>query len=275
MSRRHELDNHRCKLSEIRNIMSSMKTLAYMETLKLERFIKAQSAMTKTIDNMAADFLYFNPQVLPVVEPASHVVLLVGSERGFCGDFNEQLIKQLKQSFDDKTLDNTILVGVGGKLHPLLSEDNDNIINLKGADVIEEILSVVSSLAETLTANHNPASLSVLHHNNQHNELITEKLLPPFNKIQYEQVNFTHPPLLNSTPKDFLIELTEYYLFNSLHRILYVSLMIENQHRIQHLENATHHLDEKTDELKRKVNALRQEEIIEEIEVMLLNTSKG
>jgi len=35
--------------------------------------------------------------------------------------------------------------------------------------------------------------------------------------------------------------------------------------------NATHHLDDKTDELKHKINALRQEEIIEEIEVILLN----
>jgi len=39
--------------------------------------------------------------------------------------------------------------------------------------------------------------------------------------------------------------------------------MTENQHRMQHFENATHHLDEKTQKLKCKFNALRQEEIIE------------
>ena len=49
--------------------------------------------------------------------------------------------------------------------------------------------------------------------------------------------------------------------------------MVENHRRVQHLENATHHLDNKTDELKHKINALRQEEIIEEIEVILLNSS--
>jgi len=51
--------------------------------------------------------------------------------------------------------------------------------------------------------------------------------------------------------------------------------MIENQQRIQHLENAVHHLDDQTEELGRKINALRQEEIIEEIEVILLNASSN
>jgi len=72
---------------------------------------------------------------------------------------------------------------------------------------------------------------------------------------------------------NFLLELTEHYLFNSLHRILYLSLMAENQHRIQHLEQATRHLDDSTEKLGRKINAQRQEEIIEEIEVILLNAS--
>jgi len=42
---------------------------------------------------------------------------------------------------------------------------------------------------------------------------------------------------------------------------------------MQHLERATRHLDDSTEELGRKINALRQEEIIEEIEVILLNAA--
>ena len=45
MTRRHDQITHRRKLSEIRNIMNSMKTLAIMETHKLERFIETQTAM--------------------------------------------------------------------------------------------------------------------------------------------------------------------------------------------------------------------------------------
>jgi F-type H+-transporting ATPase subunit gamma len=74
-------------------------------------------------------------------------------------------------------------------------------------------------------------------------------------------------------PDSFLFELTDHYLFSALHRVLFDSLITENEFRARHLENAVSHLDNKTSELLRKSNALRQEEIIEEIEVILLNSS--
>lgn len=272
MTRRHQQITHRRKLREIRNIMNSMKTLAIMVTHKLEHLIENQSAMAITIENIAADLIHFNPHVLPDVEISLNIVLLIGSERGFCGDFNEQVVKQLEQSFNNNLQNNITLIAVGSKLHPLLNKTKHKVIYIKGASVVEEIFSVVDSLAQTLKVSQQTASLNALHHNSQHNELITERLLPPFKKTHYKKTNSSNPPLLNLTSRDFFLDLTEHYLFNSLHRILYMSLMFENQHRIQHLENATHHLDEKTEELKHKINALRQEEIIEEIEVILLNT---
>ena len=73
----------------------------------------------------------------------------------------------------------------------------------------------------------------------------------------------------------FSVSLKEIYhnLFAILHKIMYVSLMTENVRRMQHLEGAAHHLDDKSAELLRKCNALRQEEIIEEIEVILRSAS--
>jgi len=275
MTRRHELDSHRHKLREIRNIMHSMKTLAVMETHKLERCIETQNTMTKSIENIAADFLHFHPLLFPSAEPASNIILLIGSERGFCGNFNEQIVKQLSLSFADSIQQNTTLITVGRKLQPLLSEHDHNIIYIEGANVAEEIFSVLDAMAQTLETSQQPASLYVLHHNNQRSDLVVEKLLPPFEQTDYQNTNESNPPLLNLTTRDFFLELTDHYLFSALHRILYISLMAENQNRIHHLEHATNHLDDKTAELGHKINALRQEEIIEEIEVILLNASSS
>jgi len=273
MTRRHEQVSHRNRLSEIRNIMYSMKTLSIMETIKLERYLKSQSAITESIEQIATDFLHFHPHVLPEAEPVSNFVLLIGSQRGFCGDFNEQLIKKLQQYFDNSTEKETTLIAVGSKLHPLIKETHHNNVELEGADVAEEVPRVVTALATIFATQKNPASLYAIHHNNQHNDLSIEKLLPPFQELPDKKTSELTPPLLNLTSREFFLELTDHYLFNALHHILYLSLMIENKHRTLHLENATHHLDDKTDELNRKINALRQEEIIEEIEVILLNAS--
>ena len=66
--------------------------------------------------------------------------------------------------------------------------------------------------------------------------------------------------------------MTEHYLFAVLHEIFYISLLAENQRRLQHLEGAVKHLDDETVNLRRKSQIYRQEEITEEIEVILLNS---
>lgn len=50
--------------------------------------------------------------------------------------------------------------------------------------------------------------------------------------------------------------------------------MAETQRRVAHLDNAVRHLDERLDALQRRSNQLRQEEIIEEIEVILLGAAE-
>ena len=273
MSRRHEQITHRDKLNEIRNIMNSMKTLSIMENHKLEKLIETQLEMTSSIDEIANDYLQFHPQLHHNINPALNIVILIGTQRGFCGDFNEQVLHHFERSSNELTVENTTIISVGKKLHPLVSKSANKTIEIQGADVAEEVSSVLDSLAEILPVYNSPAYLSVIYHQKLHNELAFERLLPPFTDLLNHQKNQTIPPQLHLKNTDFFLELTDFYLFNALRRILYVSLMIENQHRIQHLENANRHLDGKTEALKRKINALRQEEIIEEIEVILLNST--
>ena len=67
--------------------MNSMKTLAYLETRKLSRFVEAQQAVSASIEEVAADFLSFHADSLPVAGETTAVYLLIGTERGFCGDY--------------------------------------------------------------------------------------------------------------------------------------------------------------------------------------------
>jgi len=53
--------------------------------------------------------------------------------------------------------------------------------------------------------------------------------------------------------------------------MLYSSLIAEHHHRLRHLDAALRRLDERTRGLELRRNLLRQEEITEEIELILLN----
>jgi F-type H+-transporting ATPase subunit gamma len=273
MTRRRDIENHRQKLHEIRDIMNSMKTLAYLETHKLARLIQAQHKLNSNIEQAAIDFLNFYPDVLPSLESTENHYLLIGSQRGFCGNYNEVLAEHFRLALDSKKQHPASLIAIGQKLHEQLKDLPFDINYIEGANVTEEIDAVVDGVAHSLMAAGQPVtSLYVLYHETEDNNVVSERLLPPFMQVQRQRSEFNNPPMLNLSATRLFIDLTENYLFTALHRVLYDSLMSENQSRVQHLENAVNHLDDKTSDLQRQVNALRQEEIIEEIEVILLNS---
>ncbi|MGD8673424.1 MAG: F0F1 ATP synthase subunit gamma [Thiogranum sp.] len=279
MTSRRQLDQHRHSLAEIRNIMNAMKNLAYMETRKLDRFLDAQYAVVRGIEAVAADFVTAFPDALPAAQAGNRVYLLVGSERGFCGDFNEALLHYLEREQEETAApDAPVLIATGRKLQVLLADDPRVAAFSGGVSVVEEVAEVLSGVVATLAelqARFGSLALYALHHDHNAQAVVSQQLLPPFQAQLHAPSRFSHPPDLNLAPADFVIELSHHYLLAALQRIFYASLMAENQRRVQHLEAAVQHLDDQSVEVLRRCNALRQEEIIEEIEVILLNIAKA
>lgn len=274
MSQSRELLLHITQMEEIRTILNSMKNLAFMEIHKLARFQAMQGQAVANIENAAMDFLNFYPCLPDVDDNATRVCLLIGSERGFCGDFNESLIdKMAEEAYSG-------VIAFGGRLVSRLENNTTEVIaTLAGANVAEEVPAILNRLIDTLSSlqqTHNSLSLTVIYH--EANRITQRQLLPPFPPQQQQQQqqqktpNYGTPPVLNLEPGDFLSELIDHYLFAVLHEIFYISLAAENQKRLQHLEGAVKHLDDEMAGLHRKSQIYRQEEITEEIEVILLNS---
>jgi F-type H+-transporting ATPase subunit gamma len=279
LTSRRQVEAHRRSLAEIRNIMNAMKNLAYMETRKLERCLSAQNAVLSTIEDAAADFVTAYPQALPDSVTVNRAYLLVGSERGFCGDFNEALLDQpVFRQPGAASAEPPMLIVTGRKLQALLANDARVVALLDGANVVEEVAPVLTRVVEMLAqlqTRYGVLSLQALYHAGGRQEIVTQPILPPFQRYRQQPERFSLSPLLNLDPAEFLIGLSDHYLFAALHQIFYASLMAENERRVQHLNAAVDHLDEKSLDLQRRANALRQEEIIEEIEVILLSGAEN
>jgi len=275
VTRRRDLEHHRQSLGEIREIMNSMKTLAFMETRKLSHFLQAQQDVVSSIETVAADFLDFHADTLPNAGDSTAVILAIGTERGFCGNFNQAVVDQLESAFDGQMAGKPMVIAVGGKLHSLLDREKMSTAFIDGAGVVEEIPAVLNAMVQELSKlqrQHGLLTVYALYHSGN-DGIAMQKLLPPFQQLQREGTGYTHPPEMYLSASRFMLELTEHYLFAALHAILYSSLMAENQNRMTHLESAVNHLDERSQELERRCRAMRQEEIIEEIEVILLSAT--
>jgi F-type H+-transporting ATPase subunit gamma len=277
MTRRHELEQHLHGLREIREILNSMKSLAYMETRKLSHRLKNQQQVLQAIKRTAADFLSFYPYSLPEAAARTPLYVLIGTERGFCGDFNEQVKAHLEAQLNRSPSQAVArLIVVGNRLSGQLAEDPRLSANIQGADTAEEIETVLARITDTLGEQHprlGPLSLTAVFQDHDRSETATEYLLPPFREFIAAKSRFPFPPVLNLEPPDFLLELANAYLIAALNQILHTSLLAENHRRLQHLQGAVQYLDKQIEALRRTRNQLRQEEIIEEIEVILMNAS--
>jgi F-type H+-transporting ATPase subunit gamma len=275
MTRRRELERHRHSLAEIREIMNSMKTLAYMETRKLDRFLDAQHAVVHDIEAAVSDLLGFYPETLPKAQVAQPVYLVIGTERGFCGDFNHALLEHLESTLSSNPAENTQLILLGRKLYTLLEDDERVVAWFDGATVAEEVTSLLNQIVNELTALQNKQGVLTvfcLYHEGDDN-IVMQNILPPFQKQRHTSPRYAHPPVINLAPRELLLELVDAYLFATLHEMLYTSLMVENHQRVTHLDGAVKHLDDEAAEMTRQANTLRQEEIVEEIEVILLSAA--
>ncbi|MGZ5052025.1 MAG: F0F1 ATP synthase subunit gamma [Methylobacter sp.] len=276
MSLSRELQLHIGQLTEIRSILNSMKNLAFMEIHKLQRFNAMQSRVVANIELAARDFLAFHPGLVESEDRSEHLCLLLGAERGFCGDFNESLINAVSAG------PYTGIVAIGSRLCGKLDDLSSKVLaRLEGANVAEEVPSVINRLIDAINALHdngnhlNPQMQSIrmtaVYHDDASNQIQQRQLLPPFADSNPQTIRRTNPPMLNLEPSQFYADLVDHYLFAVLHRIFYSSLLAENHRREQHLEGAVSHLDDETAKLQRKSQIYRQEEITEEIEVILLN----
>jgi F-type H+-transporting ATPase subunit gamma len=276
MTRRREVERHMRSLGEIREIMGSMKTLAFMETRKLAGRLDHQQRAVGTIEQAAQDFLAFHPDALPGVQGLAPAYVVVGSERGFCGDFNEQVLRRLEAHIEEEGDDDPALIAVGQRLYARLADDPRVAATTDGADVAEEMERVLARIVDAvggLRAQRGPLSLTAVFQHAEPREVAVVSLLPPFREYAGSKPRFSVAPLLNLSPSDCFLGLVDNYLLAALHGALSESLMAENHRRVQHLDGAVRHLDHRIEALRRKGNQLRQEEIIEEIEVILLGAA--
>ena len=274
MSGRREIETQLRSLNEIKEIMNAMKNLSLMEVHKLARFRESQRKVVDGLEAAAADFMQFHRPLFPNPEKFREFHLLVGSERGFCGDFNDTLIKTF-ENYGESAPQKSVVV-VGAKLAVKLDGDARLRAAIDGASVVEEIDAVLVKLMQALTGpsalgpSDEPLRLTVLHHQPEE-ERISLTVLQPLQPASLKSKSYTHAPLLYLQPRSFLTDLIEQYLFAALHELLYSSLMAENQLRMQHMDAAVRRLEKTSAELVRRCNTLRQEEITEEIEVIMLS----
>jgi len=271
MGRYRKVERQRCQLQELHGIINSMKTLAQLELHKLGAVVQHRRDMGQVLERVVSEFLHFYPR--PKEKPGVELWLVLGSERGFCGDFNNVLIRHLLEEFPECTEQPQRVLAVGRKMWLRMDESVPGFIPLPGTSIGEELtrsLELVVRETREQLVKQQATSLRIICHGEEPGDLFTQRLLPP-EQIACAVPGLT-PPMLQLEEGAFFSNFLPHYLYLTLTELFTASLLAENHYRVQHLEGAVNRLEERVALLGGRARALRQEEITDEIETILLGS---
>ncbi|CEG57752.1 F0F1 ATP synthase subunit gamma [Legionella fallonii] len=277
MTKRAQLKDNLHTLEDIGNIMTAMKNLCSIEISKMTKFLSMQDRVMESILEVKNDFFSAYPVMsIPNQEVKPLIYILIGSERGFCGGFNNNILSELERIKEQNP--NAVLIIVGRKLALKLNDDSRVVHVLEGPNVLEEIpsviLKVLKALEEVAIQRHlelRSGQWNIIF-NEEQQDRIYVTTLQPFKEFFISSVpDFSVPPVLNLSRDLFLAEFIDNYLFAMFHSVFYKSFFVENHQRFFHLNHALDRLDRKKSDLKGHLKLVRQEEITEEIQIIMLS----
>lgn len=274
MSKRHELLRHISSLSDIGELLDAMKGLALVESRRIAQFIDAQRAVVDIVQTTLSDFLHDHPQFHQDAAGQADVLCFIGTQRGFCGDLNTRLM--------DAALDTELASGstfppfilIGNQLTDAWPNDAPvPQTQIPGASFADEIAQVLVNLIAAITPllrntqERGLPDITLLYADET--GIKRRSLFPP--RLRASGAELPQPLELNLPPAEFYHALLNQYLEATLNSVLYEALLYENEQRLQHMEQARNRTDERITDLSRRSNRARQEEIINEIEVLLIS----
>jgi len=264
VSRRHAIEAHVGTLLDLRDVLDAMRTLSLAEIAKLHRTEAMRRDLLAALDGVAEATAPFYPAL--GAPPASALWILVGSERGFCAGFNEAVARRWDAVRAEDPRARAIAVGSASAVAP-----SDSVLaRVAGPAITEDIdatlIAVLREVAAYERSGDVPIALSTIATGAGGVE--TTAILP------YRPPRATaavRPPDLNVTPQEFIRGFVDQFVDAALHRIFAGSLLSENRARLAHMTSAIDRLDDTVTALRRRMHRMRQEEITQEVEMILLS----
>jgi len=242
-----------------------MKNFALVEIGHLTRTQRYRHHLLEELWKVATLTEGYYPRRTASASPELYVV--VGSERGFCGDFNEAVLALRTDLQRAKPAAVFIVVGnaLAAKL-PASSVDQ-RLAGPVTADEIEPVLiELLRTIAAWQDANESATSISVIANTPSG---VSVGAILPFEPPPMEGSRH-RLPACNLPPEVFVRRFIDQYVDAKLRDVFASSLLSENHARLGHMTAAIARVDENLGELQRRARRERQSEITQEVETLLL-----
>jgi F-type H+-transporting ATPase subunit gamma len=265
----------------LRDLVRTMKSLAAVSVRQYERSLTSLADYDRTIELGLRAVLREAPAVpVPQRRPAEgrHGVLVLGTDQGLCGTFNEQVVRRFQQDLDAGRLprERVRVFAVGERLAERLREaslppEATAHVPISVAlmpSLVQDLLLVLDrwerggDLVEAVLYHHRPQGL---HGSRPHGQT----LLPvPTDRLE-ELAGRPWPtrmvPRRTVDRRELLGAIARHSLAVTLHRAVAWSAASEHTSRLLAMQAAERNIDERLDELRGAYHTRRQTAITTEV----------
>lgn len=258
-------------LRELRNVIYAMRGLAVARVQQAQGALAGTRAYSKTVEEAigrAATLLGGGEGNRPLPEPSgsdgsggSGATVVLCSEHGFVGGYNEKLIERLRGSASAGRE-----IGIVGRRGARLARE----MGLEPAWELPMAIQVsgVSAVARRVAArfgNADMVSIIGANHRMSGQFEVTETTVLPLDPRLLESGSAGSPPLHHLDPARLLARLgSEYVLAEILHALM-EAMASENIERLSVMRAAEDTIDDRLEKLGARERVLRQEEITSEL----------
>jgi len=265
----------------LQSVVRTMKTLAAVSIRKQEKTIQTLAEYSRTVERGLMILLRQAAGEMsgaPSIEEGKLGAVILGSDQGLCGRFNEQVVsfalEQLPKLEPVESLRH--LLCVGGRAHMSLVESGENVGTLLSAPVsVTGILSTVNAILLAIDdwkTRLQVGRVVVFYNRLIYGTVCTPRhlLLLPFDRERLGELSarpWPGPTIPSYTmDRDRLLSLLiRHALFASLYLSLAESMAAENASRLASMQAAEKNIGERLDELNLQFRDMRQSAITEEL----------
>ena len=209
-----------------------------------------------------------DPQPRKSRSPQAHVVIVLSSEQGFAGTFNERVLDAAEQHLKANGSE-LLIVGDRGAMvaaeRGLVSAWSESMVAHA-----EEVPLLASRITDTLYSRleqDQVARVTVIHAVPAPSASveIVERTLLPFDFARFKVTPRSIPPITTLPVEQLIADLAEEYVYAQLCEEVLLSFAAENEARMVAMIAARNNVARKLDELVANFRRLRQEEITGEL----------
>lgn len=272
MARVQEIAEQIGSLNELLEIVAALRAIAAVQMQQSQRSLTAIRDYAEIIRRALAEAATLMPEDgdgSPAGGPQRPGLVVFSSEHGFCGSFNEPLIRAAADAA--KITRNLQLIFVGARGAQRASERGTRpeltlsmATHSGGVTVVARKVAAElyrRFIARTLTS---AEMIYTREAAGQRASLNRQKLLP----LEAPEVEANHPglpPIVNLKPRRLFDELAAEYMFAMLEAAAMDSFASENAARFRTMEAAHENIGNKATELTRTMRRMRQDAVTTEI----------